>query len=143
MRFAIISTLLFFTGCATPVASLHVQGAWFTPGETVQVELRNESSFFRLHHGVLSCFTHLQVQRDGAWAAAPEPEKICILPLLITPPATNKVYAYLLHERLAAGVYRFAFEVTRGPFSLFGLPIGGEGEDKVLTTEPFEIRARR
>ncbi len=140
MRPLAVLSLLLLTGCAAPVAALRVHGARYAPGEAVQAELVNRSSFFDLHHGVVSCFAHLEVAQGDTWTRAPEPDHACILLLLVTAPDSSLAFAYRLHDALEAGRYRLALEVTRGQLRLFGLRLGQSGADTVLTSEPFEVR---
>lgn len=129
------------TGCATPYAQLRVSGASYTAGETMQGSLLNQSSFYELHHGVL-CLAYLERQQGDAWTRAPEPDRACILPLLITAPDATLLFGYLLDAALPEGEYCLRFEVSRGRFRLFGLAMGSTGDTRLLASDPFTVRAR-
>ncbi|MEW6432792.1 MAG: hypothetical protein AB1730_14910 [Myxococcota bacterium] len=130
------------TGCATPCAQLRVSSAAYTAGETMQGSLLNQSSFYELQHGVF-CLAYLERREGDAWVRAPEPERGCILPLLITAPSATVLFSYRLDATLPEGPYRLRFEVRRGRFRLFGLGVGGTGDKKLLASDPFTVRAAR
>lgn len=129
-------------GCATPSAQLRVHDAAYAAGDSLQGSLVNQSTFYELHHGVL-CFAYLERQQGDAWARAPEADRACILPLLVTAPGATVVFSYLLDAALPGGQYRLRFEVSRGRFRLFGVGVGGTGDTKLLASDPFTLRAER
>lgn len=142
MRSFLVLAVVVTSGCAAPVASLRVQGDRFTAGQTILGSLKNESSFYELEHGVF-CLAHLELQHGEAWTNAPEPERACILPLLITAPDTTIDFNYALDASLPEGRYRLRFRVSRGRFRLFGFGVGKSGEEANLASNPFTVRAKR
>lgn len=142
MRAFLVLAVLVTSGCAAPLASLRVEGDRFTAGQTIVGALKNESSFYELQHGVF-CLAHLELERGTDWTNAPEPERSCILPLLITAPDTTVSFTYALAPSLPEGRYRLRFEVSRGRFRLFGFGVGQSGDDAVLASPPFSVHEKR
>lgn len=138
----LVAVVAVAAGCASPAATLKVNGDLFQAGQHLPGELVNASSFYELRHGVF-CLAYLERRENGeAWARAPEPERACILPLLITAPGATVVFQYLLDAALPRGEYRLRFEVARGRLRLFGLGVGGAGASVTLASPPFTVREK-